>query len=139
MRNVIDSFTMFLVNELNGITIHHLVNSPDYPDAGLLKQNALNVSFLTTLMDPHINQTLVSLDVLHEDEFTAISWMEQIYDLLSKRYFTEQKDWTNPSSPVNVDGNLYWDSDAVIFRRIPVSQYSQYNASFFLKFYRTLN
>lgn len=139
MRNAVDSFTMFLNNELAGITLHRLVNSPDYPDDGLLKQNALNVSFLTTLFDPHINLTQVSLDVLNEDEFTAISWIEQIQDLLSKRYFTPQYNWTNPASPVAVDGNLYWNEDDIIFRRIPVSHYSQYNSTFFIRYYRTLN
>lgn len=139
MRHVIDSFLMLLSNELTGIPIHHLVNSPDYPDSGLLKQNALNVSFLTTIFHPHINQTMVSLDVLNEDQYTAISWLEQIQNLLSKRYFTEQKNWTTPSAPTNIDGNIYWEKDAIVFRPIPVSQYSQYNCSFFLKYYATLS
>ena len=130
---------MFLSNELTGIPVNHLVISPDYPDGAPLKQNALNVSFLTMRFDPLINELQVSLDLLHEDGYVAITWLEQIQDLLSKRYFTPQQNWTIPTSPVNVDGNLFWDSDSIVFRKIPISFYSHHNATFFLKFYKTLN
>lgn len=139
MRNVADSFIMFLSNNLAGIPIHRIITSPDYPDQGLNKQNALNVSFLTNIFDRHINQLQVSLDVLHEDEYLAVSWLEQIQDLLSKRYFTPQQNWSSPSTPTNVDGNIYWDEDSVIFRKLPVTHYSHYNCTMFLKYYRSLS
>lgn len=139
MRNTRDSFLIFLNNELTGITIHSIRRQPDDPQSDKLLLNALNIEFLNLSFARHVNEQLVSLSVINEIELDALDVCEQIFNLLSKQFMIPQYDYTVPSTPVAVDGNILWEPTAIHFRKISSPLYSHFNLTFELKFYKTLS
>jgi len=138
MRNTRNSFLKFLEAELPSIEIHPLTINSRYPEDALLKLNCLNVNFLNTNFDPHINEQTVSLDVIFEKENDGVDAVEDIFDLLSKRFFIPKYDYTVPSVPVSLNSNIYWDKDVINFTKISNNKYYHANTTFNLKHYRAL-
>lgn len=127
MRNVRDSFLMFLNDNLGGgIPIHAVRRDLSNPNADQLQLNAVNVQFLDPVFNNHIANQPVAVSVVHEDELTAVDWMTQLWDLLRLRMYTELQDYTNPASPVNTGYTLYW-IDTLRFRQVESPFYTHFH------------
>lgn len=135
MRDARDTFIMLLANELTGLTIHPLREDAEYPEYALLKTDAVNVGFVSAGYDIHINELTVSIDVVYERELSGVDAEQQIFNLLSKRFYTEKYNYSNPSVPVPTGTNIFWDRDAIRFTRIPEVGVYHSNATFDLKHY----
>lgn len=122
MRATRDTFLHFLSDNLTGLTVRNVRKSSDNPSLSKLADNAVNVQFLTSRPHVHIAEQLVSIDVIHEDELTAVDMTQQVYELLSSAYYTPKYDYTNPSAPVATGQNIMWSKD-ISFRPIDNDPY----------------
>jgi|SRR5581483_1827717 len=118
MRNTRDSFLHFLADNLDGIPVHNIRRDPNKPDADKIQVNAVNVHFLDVAPDTQVGNTTVVIDVINDDELTALSWVNQVWTLLSSAFFTPKLDYSNPESPVSTGTNIMWDRHKVRFRVI---------------------
>jgi len=138
MRDCRDTFITLLNSELTGLTVHPLRDDPAYPEFSLLKTDAVNLSFIAAGYDPHINVLLVSIDVVYERELDGVDAEQQVFTLLSQRFFTEKYNYANPSVPVRTGTNIFWDKDAIRFNRLAEVGVYHSNATFDLKHYISL-
>lgn len=118
MRATRDTFLHFLSDNLPSLTVHPIRKDSNRPDGAKLADNAVNVQFLTIRPRVHIAEQLVSIDVIHEEELTAVDMAESVYELLSSAYYTPKYDYTNPSAPLLTGQNIMWSKDEVNF--IPI-------------------
>lgn len=144
MKNCRNSFLKFLsielpiINNSSNIVIHVLRKDYDRPEEAQLQVNALNVDFRTMEFRTDISSQKVSLDVIHEVEDTALIWSNDVFDLLSKRFYISKYDYTTPTVPVLLPGTIYWDRNAIDFKEINVDYYARYNCTFNLYHYISL-
>lgn len=134
MRATRDTFLHFLADNLTGRTVWPIRKSSTDPAKSKLKENAVNVQFLTMTQHMHIAGTLVSIDILHQDELTAVDITQEVWQLLSSAFYTPNYDYTNPNSPVATGENIYWDNDSVVFKPIDNSpNYMHFNCTMELR------
>lgn len=107
-----DTFTHFLADNLTGINVHQCRRDINNPNQDDLEMNTVNLSFINTDFDRHINVQHVVIDIIHDDERTAFDWTQQVWTLLSKAFMTPVFDYTNPSSPVQQNSNIFWTTSA---------------------------
>lgn len=136
MRNCRDSFLMFLSDNLAGIPIHAVRRDSGNPNADLLQTGAINVKFLDPTFDNQVADQPVAIDVLHDDELTALDWTQQLWNLLSTRFFTEMYDYTNPASPVATGYVIFWNR-RLRFRQLESPYYSHFHIRMSLNFHLT--
>jgi hypothetical protein len=135
VRQIRDTFLRYIADNIGaGIPIHALRDDPQDPGAGVLQANAINISFLDVRLG---NGTAVStmqvvLDVLNDDENTAVDWMAAVWGVLSAAFYARVKDYTNPSSPVATNKNITWET--VPFKRIASQVYTHYSCVLSLRF-----
>lgn len=108
MRNVRDSFLVFLNANLPGLVINPIRRDITNPNADLLETNAVNIKFLSPTYDNEIADQPVSIDVLNDNELVALDWATQVWNLLSTRFYTPIYDYTVPASPVNTGYVVFW-------------------------------
>lgn len=133
--NARDTFLKFLGDNLTGIDIHPLRKSTSEVNTDTIKINALNVEFLgVSASYRHLASQTVILSVIHENEATAIEWIQTIYNLLSSAFYTPLLSYTVPSAPVAANGNLSWKSTDVSFRSIPSGRFARYECALDLDF-----
>jgi hypothetical protein len=135
MRNARDTFISLLNTELTGLTVHPIRDDADYPEFSLFKSNAVNIGFLVAGYDPHINELTVSIDIVYERELDGVDAEQQVFNLLSKRFYTEKYNYNNPSIPVPTGTNVFWDKDVIRFTRIPEVGVYHSNSTFELRHY----
>jgi len=138
MRDTRDTFLTLLNTELTGLTLHSVRDDPDFPEAAILKTNAVNVGFMSAGYDRHINELTVSIDIIYERELSGVDAEQQVFNLLSKRFYTEKFNYTNPSIPVATGTNIFWDTDVIQFSRILQVGIYHSNATFELRHYIVL-
>jgi hypothetical protein len=130
-----DTFLSYLAKELAepanlAIPVHWVRQSPQDENADKLKNKHLNVRFLGFFQDGSIEWCLVSLDLLWDDERTALGHLKKIRDLLLSVQVVPEKDFVANQLTGRA---VSWNGRAVRF--IPVrtpsgSRYIQYNATF---------
>lgn len=135
MRNARDTFTHFLADNLVGPTVRQVRRDPNDPSADLLKVNAVNLSFLDVRYRPFVSLQQCVIDVIADDENTAVDWVNLVIELLNEAYYTPLLDYSNPSSPVSAGSNLMWDWGAVNFIRVQNPNYTHYSCTLPLKFH----
>ena len=118
MRATRDTFLHFIADNLTQYTVWAVRKSSTDPSRGKLKENAINVQFLTSRPHVHIASQLVSIDVIHAEELTAVDMTQAVWELLSSAFYTPKYDYTNPAAPTLTGQNIYWEKDSVIFRPI---------------------
>lgn len=109
MRNSRDSFLVFLNTNLPSLPIHPVRRDSNNPDADIYQVNAINVKFLSPIFDNQVSKQPVSIDIIHDDELTALDWSQQFWTLISTRFYTNILDYTIPASPVATGYMLNWD------------------------------
>ena len=118
MRPCRDTFLHFIADNLGGgISVHAKRCDPNDPAADQLQVNAVNIYFLDIELDQIAVETAV-IDVINNDENTAVDWVTALWTILHAAYFTPLLDYTVPASPVPAGGNVIWDRKKIRFKRI---------------------
>lgn len=127
MRIARDTFLHFLADNLSGINVHGIRRDPNDPAAGLLQMEAVNVCFDRVDMGVVLSTIFGKIDVISASELSATDMMQEVWQLLSGRFYTPMLDYTNPTSPVDTGTTLMWKRGGVRF--MPVENDSYYNFS----------
>lgn len=116
------------------VPVHWLMFDSDDPESSRLMLNAVNIYFIRDLADNLLDLTEVSIDIIHTKERTAMQWQTIVYDkLLRKGGIIKKQDYdTNPSSPTDLYGSVFWDIRDIIWEKIPNDNYCHYNATIVL-------
>ena len=132
MRNVRDSFLRFLADNLqtSNIPVHNVRRDTDNPDANQLQNNAVNVTFLNANLTTTVSQQVVSVDVVANNELSAIDWATTLWRILSGAFMTPCLDYTNSSSPVPTGTNVFWNRTSIRFRPVADDFFFRYTATF---------
>lgn len=132
MRATRDSFLHFMADNLPSRTVHPVRREVDRPDSDKLQMNAINVKFLNSDFTVHGADQLVVIDVIYDDELTALDVAREIWTILSSSSYTPKLDYTDPSNPVDTGYWIFWDTEAK-FRPIFSPMYSQLHLQLHLK------
>lgn len=133
MRDTLFSFLKFLQTELTGIDIHRILNSTVDSQAGLLKEDAINIQVINFTTSNHSLEITLAIDVVYNDEVSCIDKTELLAKALRKTQ-TQLKSFSTPSSPVIVNSKLiFWDPPA--FKRISTDQHCRFNCVFKIECY----
>jgi hypothetical protein len=111
IRAARDTFLRYLADNLPSLTIHNIRVDKDDPQLNEIKLNAVNVAFHNAdFAGPsELSQTLVTVDIINDDELIAIDQAEQVSQLLFKAAFAPLMDYTVPGSPVQIGNErLFW-------------------------------
>jgi hypothetical protein len=111
-----DTFLHLLADNLTSIPVHNLRRDPDNPGSGRLQSNAVNVEFLMDGLGTVTSTLTAIVDIVHDDERTAVDWVKQVWDILSAALYTKIYDYTS-GTPVATGWNLSW-TQPVSFRPI---------------------
>jgi hypothetical protein len=118
MKALLDSFVMYLSTELAGVLpVAYLQALPGTPDAERFVLNALNVRVLApSATIGHLEEALLSLDVVGQDERQVLGWVTTVQDLLRSCLYTPEYQYEpDPSTPVATGVNVFWDMGDVDF------------------------
>ena len=133
MRHCRDSFIEYLRTEVpNDVTVHPIRIDPEYPEYSEFEIDAINVSFFNSNFSVHISHQMASLDLVYKAELTGLDVAQILFNLLSNN-FIQMYDYSNPSSPVLLRSQIYWDMDTVRFVAVPDDKYFHYNCTLDLK------
>lgn len=136
MREVRDSFLKFLADNLpSDLPVHAIRRDPNDPISNILKSNAVNVQFLNLTLEKSVSTQLTSVDVLADDETTALESVNQVWQLLSASYYTPQLNYLDPAHPVPTFSNIYWPVKGLQFKPIYSDYYFHYSLSLQIKFH----
>lgn len=134
--SVRDSFCTGLSEMLTAqspaVPFHWVMFDGDDPEQGRLHLNAVNVSFLSDESEGTLDVTLVSVDIIHTKERTALAWQ----DLLIKNMFRQSgiiknKDFlADADNPTNLYGNVYWNIRGIRWNYVDNPNYCHINATF---------
>jgi hypothetical protein len=103
-----DTFLYLLADNLaSPVVVHHVRQDPDNPGNQRLQTNAVNVQFLNDGLHTVVSDLRVAIDVIHEDERTAIDWTKQVWAILSAALYTPIFDYSS-GTPVLTGHNLSW-------------------------------
>lgn len=89
--------------------LHNVRTDSKVPGSEKYQSNAVNVKFLDVSPNPQIGNTVVEICIIADDELDALTWVNQVYGLLSSAYMTPKMNYTVPASPVATGTNIYWD------------------------------
>jgi hypothetical protein len=117
---------MFLSDNLTSIPIHAMRRDTNDPNADLMQTGAVNVKFLDPVFDNQVADQPVAIDIVHDDELTALDWTQQLWNLLSTRFYTPLYDYTIPASPVATGQVVFWNR-RLRFRQIESPYYSHFH------------
>lgn len=112
MRAARDTFLHYLSDNLSSLTIHNLRVDKADPKQNEIRLNAVNVTFHNSdFSGPgDLSQTLVTVDVIYDNELTALDAAEDISQLLFTAAFAPLMDYTVPSAPVQISNErLFWN------------------------------
>ncbi len=130
-----DTFLHFIADNLpTGTAFHYLHRDPNDPASELLKTNAVNVEFNGMASYNLTDMQYVSIDVVADYDDDAVTWVKNVVDLLRSAYYTPLYNYTVPTAPVPVRGNVMWPRAAINFRKIHSDNYSHYSCQLTLEF-----
>lgn len=117
MIHATDSFIKYLATELaNDPPVHWVRVSLTDEQSSTFKTGALNVSILTMDQIGHVEEALVSLDVIGTDERTSWRWVERIRDVLLQSTYAPIVDYsTTPATPIAKGRLVNWERDELEF------------------------
>jgi hypothetical protein len=132
-----DTFLQFLSDNLSpGIAVHNLRRDVNFPDTAQLQMNALNVQFLSDTPSVCISSVSATVDVVYDNELTAIDAATTVYKLLSLSGLIPLLDYTNQAAPpVSLGSNLFWNVDSIKFRSVFGDTYFRYSALMTLSYH----
>lgn len=132
MRNVRDSFVHYLADNLPH-PVHVLRADSKDPSASRLQLNTINVDFID-LSPSFGNATIrVALDVLNDDENTAIDMVQSIWDLFKTSFYTSVVDYSDPAHP-ELSARIWWEQGQTRFTRVATDRYCHYSCNLTLRY-----
>lgn len=134
MREARDTFLHFLQDNLPGVIVRNLRRDSDDPSLAELAVNALNVQFIGDDLQIHISKLMVTMDIIFDEELSAIDCMNKIWGILSPGAYSPLLDYTDPTTPVATGSNLYWNQDSIRFRPIVSELTFRYNCTLQLSY-----
>ncbi len=137
VRNCRDTMTHFIHDNLpEYMPCHPVRRDPADRGADVLAINSVNLSFLniTTGNNTTLCTQQLVIDVVHEDENTAVDWVDVVLSLLRAAYFTPMLDYTVSTAPADTDTNIMWDKRRLTFKRITSRFYTHYSLLLSLRF-----
>jgi len=120
MIEVRDTFLHFLADNLVDIAFHYVRRDSNDPSGELLLRNAVNVEFLGAELNNDLSKWQVAVDIVADDEETAVTMLDEVWKLLKSAFYT----------PIlNGTGNIMWDR-RIPFRKVDGAYYYQFSAIF---------
>ncbi len=132
-----DSFLHFISDNLpDGAVLHAIRRDPNVRDADTLATNAVNVSFynLSAGAGTALCSQQAVIDVINDDENTAVDWVGALVDVLRASFYTPLQDYADSANTVSTGTNITWDRKRVTFKHIAASTYSHFSCLLSLKF-----
>jgi hypothetical protein len=137
MRQCLETFLMLLSDNL-AIPVHHVREDKNLPGSNLLQMNCINVQIVAPSFGnaANISTLVVSLDVVNDDELTALDWLQQTTKMLQKGGYTPKMNYTfdaegNISLAVPVGTNIWWHPNVIKFRPVKAeANYSRFTCLF---------
>jgi hypothetical protein len=136
VHHVQDSFLHLIADNLD-VPVHVIRDDPTDRAAGVLRTNAVNLSFLDVRLGNGMVLSNVGavIDVIHESQNTAIEWIESVWQILGAAFYAPILDYDeDPSDPSLTGKNMTWDASAVSFKRVVNSAYTHYSCVLYLRF-----
>jgi hypothetical protein len=124
IRNCYDTFLHFLADNLVGIPVHPVRRQSTDANADRLEMNAFNVSIMALDPDIHVSILQLSLDVVNDDELSAVDWVDQIWGLLNAALMTPKESYKT-GTPVYQSSNIFWNK-SVKFLKVHSDFYAHY-------------
>lgn len=112
MRATRDTFLHYLADNLPTLTIHNIRVDKADPKLNEIRINAVNVTFHNSDFSgpSDLSQSLVTVDVIYENELDAVTAAEGISQLLFTAAYAPLTDYTVPTSPVQISNErLFWN------------------------------
>lgn len=125
MIHVRNTFLQFLSDNLSN-PVHYIRADTSDASADVLRDEAVSVQFIASRPMVGVSNHQVVLDVLFSEESAAVEAMQEVFDVLSGAYFTSLMDYTIPTAPVALGGNIWWDRD-IRFTKVSVSAGAHYS------------
>lgn len=125
MRNVRDSFLHYVADNLPQYEVRNVRRDTNNPGLSDLGENAINICFVGDTLSVVESCLYVSISVVHNEELTAVQMMADVTHLLQSSGTTPVLDYSNPTSPQIVGGNLWWDTKSIKFKPIFSELYTQ--------------
>lgn len=140
MRELRDSFLHFLADNLSssGISVHPIRRDSNNPGTEKLQANCINVQFLNVEPSVQVGNQLVAIDVIHEEELTALDWMETVWDLLSSTFYAPLYDYSDPANPAPLGTNIMWGRNRVRFKPMNSDFYTRYRCEMSLEYHNPI-
>lgn len=107
-----DTFLHYLADNLPTLKIHNLRVDKSDPKLNEIMLNAVNVSFHNSDFSgpSQLSETILTIDVINDNELIALDQAEQISQLLFKAAYAPLMDYTVPASPVQISNErLFWN------------------------------
>jgi hypothetical protein len=132
--SVRDSFCTYLAEMLEGnsIPFHWFLFDGDNPTQDRLKLNTVNVSFLEDDSVGSLDVTMVSVDIIHAKERTAIAWQDYLTSSVLRKYciVRNQDMATDPDNPVPLYGYISWNTKEIRWINVDNPNYCHFNTTF---------
>ena len=112
MRAARDTFLHYLKDNLPSLTFNNLRVDKQNPKLNEIMVNAVNVAFHNSDFSgpSELSSLLATVDVINDNELTALDQAEQIANLLFKAAYAPLLDYIVPSSPVQISNErLFWN------------------------------
>ncbi len=133
MLSASDSFIEYLATELDPLEVYWWRKGDIENNAGVLKQDALNVQVLGFWEDGSVEMCLISLDLLGTNDRDLLTNLKALRDTLLAAQYVPERDFSDEDNPVFTGRNISWDARKVRFLsvRTPAgARYAHYNATF---------
>lgn len=128
-----DTFATLLSTNLAdyGIPFHWVMFSSSDPALSRLQVGAVNLYFMGDSSEGTLDVLQTSIDVVHQEERTAIYWMDILTNsILRKSGITKHYNYDTPSSPTEETGNIIWDIRGLNWTYVANDNYCHYNCTF---------
>jgi hypothetical protein len=132
MRNVKDSFLHHLADNLS-IEVNSIRTDQSDPSHNTLKLNALNVEILDVTPSFGRATMRVALDVVFDDENTALDAITSIWNLFKLSFFTPVLDYSQ-NTPTDTGVRVFWEPESSRFTRVSANRYCHYTCTLTLRF-----
>lgn len=123
-RAVRDSFLRYIADNVGGIPVHAQRRDSYDPSTDILEMNAINVKYDDWKFG-RIAEQKVYIDILSDDENTAVEWMELIGMILEVG-IAPLYDYSDPSNPVSLNRYISW-SPELKFIKVANDHYCHYS------------
>lgn len=126
MREARDTFLHYVADNLPQYKVRNVRRDTNNPGLMELAENAINITFIADSMTVTESQLHISVSIIHIEELTAVQMMHDLTGLLQASGTAPLLDYTNPTAPQPLGGNLWWDTNLIKFKPLYSELFSQF-------------